>query len=245
MSARGFVFPMQQPNKQSAWKEKGSPYKKLGVLFIVLALPGICYYLLQEKGENRYKSLPVYGEKVLSGTTHSHRGKEIPDTLYHQVAPFTLPSIDGPDYTFPPDTGISVVSIAAIDNPALSDRLEESMQQIAERFKNNGLVTLYTLVIRPDSTHMPAYEQLYQRWHFLLGGEQIEKIARKDLLLNVVLSEDGGGSGTHPVSLVLIDSQRRIRGYYNALDAKEMDLLIDEVKLLLTEEIRSSNKVTF
>jgi protein SCO1/2 len=37
---------------------------------------------------------------------------------------------------------------------------------------------------------------------------------------------------------VLIDSGRKIRGYYDSMSSEQVDKLIDEIKVLITEELR-------
>ena len=64
--------------------------KKILILVTILAVPGFLYYLLQEKGKNRYKPLAIYGPKKVASTFHSVRGKQIPDTIYHTIADFKL-----------------------------------------------------------------------------------------------------------------------------------------------------------
>ncbi|MBY0543807.1 MAG: SCO family protein, partial [Sphingobacteriaceae bacterium] len=69
---------------------KYNPIKKILILVTILAVPGFLYYLLQEKGKNRYKPLAIYGPKQVASTFHSVRGKQIPDTIYHVIADFKL-----------------------------------------------------------------------------------------------------------------------------------------------------------
>src|SRR5690606_11727767 len=74
------------------------PIAKILILVTILAVPGFLYYLLQAKGQNRYKPLPVYGPKVLSGTFKEKRGSKIPDTTYHQVKDFTAINQNGEEF---------------------------------------------------------------------------------------------------------------------------------------------------
>src|ERR1700761_9452515 len=69
--------------------------KKLAILVLILAVPGFLYYLLTAKGKNRYKPLPVYGDKVVAKTGHTFHGKFIPDTIYHVLPDFKLTDQDG------------------------------------------------------------------------------------------------------------------------------------------------------
>lgn len=128
---------------------KSFSIKKIAILVTILALPGFCYYLLQEKGENRYKSLPFYGEKRLTGTFHSKRGKQIPDTLYHTAGEFSMSDSDGKEVVFGPDSSIAVVSFFFTQNELLAEPINGAMQKIAERFQKNAMVKLYSVDIDP------------------------------------------------------------------------------------------------
>ena len=61
------------------------PLAKILILVTILALPGFLYYLLKEKGKNRYKPLPIFGPKVVASTFHTKRGVKIPGTVYHVI----------------------------------------------------------------------------------------------------------------------------------------------------------------
>ena len=64
------------------------PLKKILILLILLAVPGTVYYLLKEKGINRYRPLPIYGEKQVAKTFTIKRRKQVPDTIYHVIRNF-------------------------------------------------------------------------------------------------------------------------------------------------------------
>src|ERR1700748_2503215 len=76
---------------------KLSLIKKILILVLILALPGFLYYLLTVKGENRYHSLPKFGPKHLSKTTHRVKGKDIPDTIFYTLPDFKLTDQNGKD----------------------------------------------------------------------------------------------------------------------------------------------------
>src|ERR1700743_603019 len=79
---------------------KFTSVKKIIILVLILALPGFLYYLLTAEGKNRYKPLPIFGPKTLTGTSHKFHGKEIPDTNYHTVADFNLTDQNGKPVSF-------------------------------------------------------------------------------------------------------------------------------------------------
>jgi len=47
---------------------------------------------------------------------------------------------------------------------------------------------------------------------------------------------DSNGVINHSGRIVLVDEQRMIRGFYNALDSAEVDMLINDLSYLLYKE---------
>lgn len=225
---------------------KSVSIKKIIILVTILALPGFCYYLLQEKGENRYKSLPFYGEKKLAGTFHSKRGKQIPDTLYHTIDSFSMIGSDSTMVTFKPDSSVAVVSFFFIKKESLAKPINQAMQEVAERFKKNTMVKLYSISVDPQQDTVSTLKEYkrgwgnYPHWYMMTATQQEEIVAlAKDGFLLDVVYDPMHKPVMHSSSIVLLDSKRRIRGYYDALIKADRDKLIDEIKLLLTEEFRN------
>lgn len=222
--------------------------KKILILVVILALPGFCYYLLKEKGENSYKPLPKYGEKELSGTYHTRRGEEIPDTVFHTVESFSLLSLreGGRPFVFKQDYGVSVVGFYHLGNRSLADKINAALNKMAVRFAQNEMVRFYSInvdSIRDAPIDMVEYADSYDykgpNWVWLYGAspERIKSIGQEQFLIDIVPMGDGGF--IQSPSLVLVDSHARIRGVYDATLQRDVDKLFDETKLLLTEEIRN------
>ena len=233
-------------------KNRSGRIKKIMILAAILALPGFLYYLLKEKGENRYKPLPIYGEKTLAGTFRSRMGRKIPDTLYHQVPPFTLLNQDGSTVHVPEqDTSIAVVNFFYTRCQGFCGHMNDEMDRVATRFANNRMVRFYTLTVdgahdTPDilAQYVKHYRPGEKKWDFLTGDpDSLFRIAREGFLVNAIRDTTREAAFIHSSSLVLLDSQRRIRGYYDVNMRGEVDKLIDEIKLLLTEEIRNISRI--
>lgn len=224
--------------------------KKILILAVILILPGFLYYLLEQQGLNRYKPLPIYGEKELSGTVSRVMGKEIPDTIYHQIAPFVLVNQEGREVTvLGTDTAISVVNFFYTRCETFCTHMNNEMNRVAERFATNGMVNFYTISV--DSLYdtidvlqqySATYEPQNKKWHFLTQGpDNVYDVARNGFLVDAVQDTARDAVFIHSSSLILVDSHRRIRGYYDVNHKKEVDRLIDEIKLLLVEEIRAKS----
>lgn len=89
--------------------------------------------------------------------------------------------------------------------------------------KSNNLLMLYDKL---DDWENVEYQDI------TFGSEELLNFARCglnlkniDLLDSIILND----------TLVLVDSERRIRGYYGVLDRVEVDRLITEVNILMTE----------
>ncbi|MFB2119584.1 SCO family protein [Parapedobacter sp. 2B3] len=227
-----------------------SGIKKILILATILILPGFLYFLLERKGENRYQNLPIYGEKTLTGTFTNRMGKQVPDTLFHQITPFSLTDAHGdPVSVLMNDTTISVVNFFFTRCATFCKHMNDEMNRVAERFAGNGMVNFYTLTV--DTVYdtpevLRAYAEVYQpdtkKWHFLTSGEDdVYEIARNGFLVDAVRDTTREANFIHSSSLILVDSKRRIRGYYDVNTKKEVDRLIDEVKLLLVQEIRETS----
>jgi len=227
-----------------------SGIKKVLILAVILILPGFLYFLLERKGENRYQNLPIYGEKVLTGTFTSRMGKQVPDTLFHQIAPFSLTGQDGlPVSVLVSDTTISVVNFFYTRCATFCKHMNDEMNRVADRFANNGMVNFYTITVdtaydTPEvlHTYSESYQPAEKKWHFLTAGEDdVYAIARNGFLVDAVQDTTRDAQFIHSSSLILVDSKRRIRGYYDVNTKKEVDRLIDELKLLLVQEIRETS----
>ncbi|WP_036602551.1 SCO family protein [Olivibacter sitiensis] len=221
--------------------------KKILILVIILALPGFCYYLLQDKGKNSYKPLPKYGKKELAGTFHTKRGKEIPDTVFHTVDSFRMNSLpDGANYLFSLDSGVCVVGFFSLENRSLADKMNGVIKMLASRFIKNGMVSFVSIDIdserdRPENLlrYRSGLDYRGEHWVWLYGwnSEAITSLAQNQFLVDVLPNGEDGF--IESPNLVLLDSHQRIRGFYDVTSTKEVDRLFDEIKLLLTEEIRN------
>lgn len=225
------------------------PAKKILLLVILLALPGALYYLLKEKGENRYRPLHIYGTKQVASTFHTKRRKQIPDTIYHVISDFKLLNQDGDTVKFPADSNqITVVNFFFSRCPTFCSAMNKEMARVAKVYNTNRLMRFISISVDPEyDTPAILYEYTRpyikenKKWDFLTGDKDlIYKLAKKDFLVDALRDSTQEINFIHSPMLVLIDPQKRIRGYYDSTAGnKQVDLLIDEIKVLITEELRN------
>jgi len=80
-----------------------------------------------------------------------------------------------------------------------------------------------------------------EKWDLLTGDStQIYTLIHKGLFLDAIKTTKNGESKfVYSNMFVLIDSQRRIRGYYEATNNEALSKLDDEIKVLIAEELRN------
>ena len=225
------------------------PVKKILVLLILLVVPGSLYYLLKAKGENRYRPLAIYGPKQLAATFHTKRGKQIQDTLYHQIKDFTLLNQDGVPTKFPADSSqITVVNFFFSRCPTFCSNMNKEMARVAKINDGNRLLRFLSISVDPEHDQpdvLKAYSKKYraenEKWDFLTGDKNlIYSLAKEDFLVDAIRDTTRELNFIHSPMIILVDSQRRIRGYYDSTGGNDkMNLLVDEIRVLMAEELRN------
>jgi protein SCO1/2 len=233
-------------------KEKSTSIKKVLILVTILALPGFLYYFLQEKGKNRYKPLHIYGPKQVAATFHSVRGKQIPDTIYHEVNDFKLVNQAGDSVSFATYKGkILILNFFYTQgNNYAVNFANKAMHAFDFTYEKNKAVHFMSLTIDPvvDKPDVLAeYAKKQQatagKWDMVTGDStQIYNLINKGLLVDALQERvDGKKKFTYSNMFVLLDTHHRIRGYYEATTQEALSKLDDEIKVLLAEELRNIN----
>ena len=228
-------------------KNKSSIFKII-VLATILVLPGFLYYLLQEKGKNRYKPLDIYGSKQVAATFHNKRGKKIPDTIYHRIRDFKLRSSTGDSISLPADSNkIVVVNFFYTNCQSVCLQMNTQLARVVAEYTQNKMIRFYSITVDPEHDTpevLKAYAQTFKadpkKWSFLTGDKNlIYDLAKKDFLVDALVQKQSG-TIVHSPMLILLDPQNRIRGYYDSTSKEQVDKLIDEIKVLVAEEVRNT-----
>lgn len=226
--------------------------KKILILAAILALPGFLYYLLTVKGKNRYKPLPFYGPKQVAKTGHKFHGEYIPDTVYHQLPDFKLTDQDGQ-----PVTGKSLSNNIFIANffytncSGLCNTVNNNVKALLGNYTKNTMVSFLSITVDPARDSVAALKRFSRnypsagiKWRFLTGDTAvIYPLARNGFLVNAV--DAGNGNFIYSDKLILIDKQKRIRGYYSGTSNDDLNRLNDEIKVLIAEELRKVDKALY
>ncbi|MGQ7852868.1 SCO family protein [Pedobacter sp. WC2501] len=225
---------------------KRNPIKKVIILVSILAIPGfLFFYLLPHFAKNRYKSLPIFGEKVVATTFHSVKGKKIPDTIYHLVPDFKLVNQHSDTVSWKSFEN-KIVVLNLFHAGAKKQQASKYIKQLSDGYEQKPLVKFVSLSVDPADTGLikdfaANFKAKEGKWDFLAGDTaQTYLLIRQGLLLDVVANESNGkNSFIFSNKIVLIDNLHRIRGIYDADDAGANAKLEDEIKVLIAEYLRN------
>ena len=127
-------------------------------------------------------------------------------------------------------------------------KMTSQLQRVQEKYKENNQVAIVSHSVLPEMDSVEAlrvyadqYGAIDGKWYFLTGDKkEIYSLARKSYFVvkeaNGQVGDGGSADFIHTENLVLIDSKKRIRGYYDGTSAKDVDRLMIEMDKLLAEE---------
>lgn len=225
---------------------KRNPIKKVLILVSILAIPGfLFFYLLPQFAKNRYKSLPIFGEKIVATTFHTVKGKKIPDTIYHQVPDFKLVNQhhDTVSWDVLKD---KLVVINLFYTGANNQQTSQYIKQLSDGYEQKPLVKFLSLSVDPgDQNKVEGFAANLKarqgKWDILAGDTSVVyPLIRDGLLLDVIADERNDKANfIFSNKIVLLDNLHRIRGIYEADNPEATARLEDEIKVLIAEYLRN------
>lgn len=212
--------------------------KVVAVLLIFIGGLTVSYFIVKPK-----KQLPVYNpsqlDKRLVDENIRNTGRG------HRVLPFALLNQYGDTVTEKDLEGkIYVADFFFTTCPGICKDMAVQKRRLQEVFKNDDQFVLVSHSVTPEADSVPvmkAYADLQGaikgKWQLLTGDKpQIYKLARQSYF--AILDEGGKGDEDdfiHTENFVLVDPEKRIRGFYDGTSAEEVDRLIEDIEVLKKE----------
>ena len=138
---------------------------------------------------------------------------------------------------------IVVVDFFFTTCPSICPIMTDNMGLIQEKIKNQDQIKLLSFSVTPKIDSVAQLKKyaiekgvIDKHWNLLTGDKkEIYKLARKSYF---VVKEDGDGGPfdmIHTENFVLVDPDRRIRGYYDGTNLEEMETLWEDIQVLKQE----------
>jgi len=200
---------------------------KILVLITILIIPAGIYTFLRTFGENEF-SLPVFPVGELKDSPHSSENEKYE---YKMVFP-DLYDVEGHIFNQESLAGdIIILEIVATDDD-ITQR-EYQLNRISDIFSDENKVHLLRIIEKGNTTQPETVTFKGKKASTTVCYTDHEAAKTLKSLLFKTGENKGRTGGTG--QLVLIDTERNVRGFYNVNEFEEMDRLILEVKILLTQ----------
>ena len=214
-------------------------YKFFGIFLFVLSaiIIAIIYNIL--KPEER---LPVYQPNMVSNELVDSTIQEV--RKYHTIADFKLLNQNGDTITQDYYDGkIYVADFFFTTCQTICPIMTDHMLKIQKKLKNDPNVLLLSHTVIPQADSVPQLKKYAiekgiddQKWNLVTGDKkQIYELARKSYLAAKSEGDAGPFDMIHTENFVLVDKEKRIRGFYDGTNPKAIEDLLHDIEILKKE----------
>ena len=217
-------------------------FKKYRGFISFFLLISTCILILFYSALKPEKRLPIYQPSMVNfelvDSTLQHIKK------FHKIAPFSLTNQNGKTVTEQDyQTKIYVADFFFTTCPSICPKMTDNMVQLQNKFLEDPQVKFLSFSVTPkiDSVQQLKKYALEKgvndsKWNLVTGDKkEIYTLARKSYL--AVKDEGDGGKFDmiHTENFILVDPEKRIRGFYDGTDLEAMQTLISEISILKKE----------
>ena len=209
-------------------------------IFVVILIGGmvIAYPLLKTE-----KKLKIYQPADINPKLVDKSKQDIEKD--HTIADFKLVNQLGDTITQAGfENKIYVADFFFATCPSICPIMSRNIAELQEEFADRREVMFLSHSVTPQIDSVAAlyeYGELYEanpeRWMLTTGDKKhIYELARKSYF--AVLDEGDGGKQDfiHTENFILVDTDGRLRGFYDGTSEADMQRLADEIEILLEEE---------
>ena len=216
-----------------------SKYKFLAIVLLVLSVIIISsiYSILKPTTTLKiYQPANVNFELVDSTLQHVKK--------YHAIADFSLVNQNGETITQEDyKDKIYVADFFFTTCQTICPIMTDHMHQIQEALKEDASVMLLSHSVTPEIDSVAQLKKYAikknvndKKWNLLTGDKkQIYELARKSYLV-AKDSPESEFDLIHTENFVLVDTQKRIRGFYDGTNPEEIKQLLKDIEILKMEE---------
>jgi len=217
--------------------------KKYRILIITFILFSIVTVSLFYNALKPQKTLPIYNpadvNPELVDSTVQYVAK------YHTIGNFSFTNQNGKTITQKDYEGkIYVADFFFTTCGSICPIMTTNMIDVQKAFANNPKVMILSHTVTPEIDSVPvlkkyAFEKgvIDSKWNLVTGDKKdIYSMARKSYLAVKLGKPEELYDMVHTENFVLVDAERRVRGFYDGTKKEEVKKLIEDIQWLLTED---------
>jgi protein SCO1/2 len=215
-------------------------YRKFfGVLLVFsIIVISLFYTALKPK-----KSLPIFNPSDVN--------PELVDTTVqyiankHHIANFSFTNQNGKTITQKDYEGkIYVADFFFTTCKSICPKMTTNLVDVQKAFLHNPKVKLLSFTVMPDIDNVSILKEYAKingvvdsKWNLVTGDKKaIYTMARKSYLAVKQGKPDEQYDMVHTENFVLVDSKKRVRGFYDGTNKEEIKRLIEDINWLLEDE---------
>ena len=203
------------------------------IVFSVVAISSFNYVQTQEK------KLPIYSPSMVSDELVEEDLRYV--KKYHRISDFSLLNQNGNNVTQEDyKNKIYVADFFFTTCPDICPIMTGNMLYLQENLKDtNVMLASFSVTPKIDTVEvLKEYSTLKgvddSRWNLMTGDKkQIYDLARKSYLVAKAIPDGKNHGMIHTENFVLVDRDKRIRGYYDGTNIEDMDKLLDDIQILI------------
>ena len=217
--------------------------KKYRLFFGTMALISAVAISLFYNALKPKKTLPIYNPAMVNhelvDSTVQHISK------YHTIADFYFVNQNGKTITQKEYEGkIYVADFFFTTCGSICPKMTTNLAEIQKAIRDNPKVMLLSHSVLPETDSVPVLKQyalkngvIDSKWNLVTGDKKaIYTMARKSYLAVKLGRPEELYDMVHTENFVLVDTKRRVRGFYDGTKKEAIQRLIDDINFLLNEE---------
>ena len=222
-----------------------SKYKLFGItlFFLSAVIVYLFYNALQPK-----KVLPIYQPSMVNPELVDSNLQFV--KKYHTIADFSLTNQNGKTITDADyHNKIYIADFFFTTCPTICPLMTKNMADIQKQIINDDDVMLLSHSVTPEIDSVSQLKNYAlekgvndSKWNLVTGDKkQIYELARKSYL---AVKDDGDGGAydmIHTENFILVDKEKRIRGFYDGTKSDEIDKLMDDLAVLRASYIEEND----
>ena len=217
-------------------------FKRYWPIILFLLIFSVVGIRLLTEAQTPEKKLPVYSPSMVSEELVEEEIRYV--KKYHRINPFSMVNQNGETVTEMDYLDkIYVADFFFTTCQAICPIMKENMIILQDQYKDDDSVYLLSHTVTPEIDTKEVLKEyaiekgiIDTKWNLLTGDKkQIYNLARKSYLVAEDVEDSRFFDMIHTENFVLIDTQRRIRGFYDGTNLESIDKLIGDIKILKKE----------
>ncbi len=206
---------------------------------VLLALSAIIVFLFYDALTSRHKVLPIYQPVMVNAELVDSSVQYV--RKFHTIADFSLVNQNGNTVTQDDyKDKIYVADFFFTTCQTICPIMTDHMVQIQNELIEDDAVRLLSHSVTPE-IDTPAQLKRYAlkkgvqdtKWNLVTGDRRhIYELARRSYLAVKTDGDGGPYDMIHTENFMLIDKERRIRGFYDGTNPKDIERLLGDIEVL-------------